>query len=130
MTSTRLPYQYVVLRLVPYVDREEFFNVGVVLYSQQAEFLDGRFELDSTRALALSPRLDLDPVRESLDTLCRLARGEHPAGAPRQDRLGPRFGWISAPRSTILQPGPVHGGVTTDPAATLWRLVERLVLPR
>jgi hypothetical protein len=126
---TSVPYQYVVIRLVPRVDREEFVNVGVVVYSQEADYLDGAFHLDATRVSALAPGLDLDDVRAALESVCRLARGESAPGAPRLGRLGPRFGWISAPRSTILQPGPVHGGQTDDPARTLEHLVERLVLP-
>ncbi|GAA1156277.1 DUF3037 domain-containing protein [Ornithinicoccus hortensis] len=124
---TEHPYQYVVIRLVPRVEREEFINVGVVLYSQQADFLAGRFALDEARALALAPDLDLEAVRSALETVCGVAAGEHSPTTPRLDRLGPRFGWLSAPRSTILQPGPVHGGVTGDPAATLDHLVRILV---
>lgn len=120
-------YQYVVLRLVPRVEREEFINVGVVLYSQEADFLQGAFALDDARALALDPDLDLEAVRGSLDQVCRVAAGEHSRSTPRMDRLGPRFGWLSAPRSTIVQPGPVHGGTTQDPAATLAHLVRVLV---
>jgi len=126
---TPMPYQYVVLRLVPRVEREEFVNVGVVLYCQQADFLDAAFHLDRDRVLALSTEVDLEAVEEALDTVCRVARGEQAGAAPRMDRLGPRFGWIAAPRSTIVQPGPVHGGITTDPAATLEHLVRTLVLP-
>ena len=40
---------------------------------------------------------------------------------------GKRFGWLSAPRSTVVQPGPVHGGSTDDPAAEVGRLLDRLV---
>jgi hypothetical protein len=126
---TPVPYQYVVLRLVPRVDREEFVNVGVVLYSQQADFLDASFHLDHDRISALAPGLDLEDVEAALSTVCRLARGEGPHGTARMDRLGPRFGWISAPRSTILQPSGVHGGQTEDPARTLEHLLERLVMP-
>lgn len=120
-------YQYVVLRLVPRVEREEFINVGVVLHSQEADFLRGAFAVDDARARALDPELDLDAVRSALETVCRVADGEHSASTPRLDRLGPRFGWLSAPRSTIVQPGPVHGGTTEDPAATLEHLVRVLV---
>lgn len=120
-------YQYVILRLVPRVEREEFINVGVVLYSQGAEFLQGAFALDETKALALAPDLDVEAVRASLETVCRVAGGEHSPTTPRLDKLGPRFGWLSAPRSTIVQPGPVHGGTTTDPAATLTHLLGILV---
>lgn len=120
-------YQYVTLRLVPRVEREEFINVGVVLYSQEAEFLQGAVRLDEEKARALAPDLELEPVRAALDTVCRVAAGEHSASTPRLDRLGPRFGWLSAPRSTIVQPGPVHGGTTEDPAATLEHLLRILV---
>ncbi|QDO88797.1 DUF3037 domain-containing protein [Ornithinimicrobium ciconiae] len=120
-------YQYVTLRLVPRVEREEFINVGVVLYSQEAEFLRGAVHLDPDKARALAPELDVDAVRASLDAVCRVAAGEHSPATPRLDRLGPRFGWLSAPRSTIVQPGPVHGGTTEDPAATLDHLVRILV---
>lgn len=33
MTAPLVGYQYVVLRCVPRVDRDEFINVGVVLHS-------------------------------------------------------------------------------------------------
>lgn len=120
-------YQYVVLRLVPRVEREEFINVGVVLYSQEADFLRGAVALDDARARALDPDLDLESVRAALDQVCRVAAGEHSPSTPRLNRLGPRFGWLSAPRSTIVQPGPVHGGTSEDPAGTLQHLVRMLV---
>ncbi|WP_114906377.1 DUF3037 domain-containing protein [Ornithinimicrobium murale] len=120
-------YQYVTLRLVPRVEREEFINVGVVLYSQEAEFLQGAHELHEDRARALAPDLDLEAVRAALEAVCRVAAGEHSPTTPRLDRLGPRFGWLSAPRSTIVQPGPIHGGTTQDPAGTLQHLVRILV---
>lgn len=120
-------YQYVTIRLVPRVEREEFINVGVVLYSQEAEFLRGAFHLDEARATALAPDLDLESVQAALDAVCGVAAGEHSSATPRLDKLGPRFGWLSAPRSTIVQPGPVHGGTTKDPAATLQHLVRILV---
>lgn len=127
MSVPSYPYQYVVLRLVPRVEREEFINVGVVLYSQEAEFLDAAFRLDPLRARALDPDLDLEAVEAALETVCRVARGEETAATPSLPRLGPRFGWLTAPRSTIVQPGPVHGGVSADPALTLTRLVDSLV---
>lgn len=120
------PYQYAVLRLVPRVERQEFVNVGVVLHSQAADYLDAAFHLDRDRVRALDRDVDLPAVTAALETVCRIARGQAgPAGA----RLAPgrRFGWLSAPRSTIVQPGPVHGGVSDDPARTLEHLLSTLV---
>jgi hypothetical protein len=120
-------YQYVLLRLVPRVDREEFINVGVVLYSQDADFLDAAWQLDEARAAALCPTCDLDGVRAMLEQVRAVCRGEHGRGRPVLDKLGQRFGWIIAPRSTVVQPGPVHGGLCHDPAVELDRLMTRLV---
>ncbi|ADU48250.1 DUF3037 domain-containing protein [Intrasporangium calvum] len=120
-------YQYVVLRLVPRVDREEFVNVGVVLHCQDAEFLDAAWELDPGRIAAFAPMCDVDGVRRMLDRVRAVCAGETGRGLPRLDKPGQRFGWIIAPRSTVVQPGPVHGGLTDDPAAELTHLLDRLV---
>ena len=120
-------FQYVVLRCVPRVDREEFVNVGVVLYCQQAVFLDCASYADPARLAALAPGLDLAPVRSALDAVTAVCRGDESAGAAGRTPLGTRFGFLSAPRSTVVQPGPVHGGLTADPAAQLDHLLATLV---
>jgi hypothetical protein len=120
-------YEYVLLRLVPRVDREEFINVGVVLYCQDADYLDAAWELDPARAAALAPACDLDGVRAMLERVRAVCRGETGRGLPTLDKPGQRFGWIIAPRSTVVQPGPVHGGLCEDPATELDRLMRRLV---
>ncbi len=127
MTGADLPYQYVVLRCVPRVDREEFCNVGVVLFCQEASVLDARWHLDAHRLSALAPDLDLAALAESLEVIAQVCAGVVGEGRPRLGRLGERFGWIVAPRSAMLQPGPVHGGVCVDPRAELDRLVDLLV---
>ncbi len=120
-------YQYVVLRLVPRVDREEFLNVGVVLYSQDAGFLDAAWELDEERVAAFATTCDLEGVRGMLDRIRAVCRGDNGRGLPTLEKPGQRFGWIIAPRSTVIQPGPVHGGLSDEPAAELQRLLDRLV---
>ena len=125
--AVRLAYQYVVLRCVPRPDREEFLNVGVVLHCQSADFLDAVWSVDGDRLRALSPGIDVDQVCEALDFVDRVCRGDERAGEAARQSLGQRFGFLKAPRSTVLQPGPVHGGVTLDPARQLEHLRERLV---
>jgi hypothetical protein len=120
-------FQYVVLRCVPRVDREEFVNIGVVLYCQDDDFLDLGHHLDGGRLQVLAPELDVAAVESALCAATAVCRGEDSAGAAGRAPLGTRFGFLSAPRSTVVQPGPVHGGLTDDPAAELTRLVERLV---
>jgi len=127
MISSLVGYQYVVLRCVPRVDRDEFTNVGVVVHSQAVDFLDCAFAVDRDRLRSWAPNLDLVSVDGTLETVCAICRGEQAPGRPSLDTLGQRFGWLAAPRSTVVQPGPVHGGLTSDPAAELERLLTRLV---
>lgn len=122
-----LSYQYVVLRCVPRVDREEFVNVGVVLYCQAADFLQAAWQVDRDRLAALDPRLDLDQVCEALEFVAGVCAGDERGGAAAGRPMSQRFGFVKAPRSTVIQPGPVHGGVTADPARQLEHLLERLV---
>jgi hypothetical protein len=124
---SQLSYQYVVLRCVPRVDREEFLNVGVVVYCQSADYLDVAWSADADRLHALDPRLDVAQLCEALAFVEGVCAGDERGGAAAQESRGNRFGFLKAPRSTVLQPGPVHGGVTADPARELERLLERFV---
>ncbi len=124
---TARSYQYVVLRCVPRPEREEFVNVGVVLYCQADDFLGAAWHVDADRLRALDARVDVDQVCEALAFVDDVCAGDPRAGTAAQQPLGTRFGFLKAPRSTVLQPGPVHGGVTADPARQLERLVASLV---
>lgn len=121
------PYQYVVLRCVPRPEREEFVNVGVVLYCQARDYLGCDWSVDADRLLALDPGLDLDQVQSALEFAAAVCSGDPRAGEAARAGLSQRFGFLKAPRSTVIQPGPVHGGVTSDPARQLEHLRERLV---
>ena len=120
-------FQYVVLRCVPRVDREEFLNVGVVVYCQDADFLGCAGEVPEARLAALAPGLDAAAVRSALDAVEAVCRGDGSTGAAGRTPLGTRFGFLAAPRSTVVQPGPIHGGLTRDPGAELDRLLDALV---
>ena len=123
----RSAFQYAILRVVPSVERGECLNVGVVVHSQSAGVLRCAFHLDEERIRAVAPDADLDGLRAALEavgTMCERPPTEVDATLSTQ---GKRFGWISAPRSTVLQPGPVHGGSVADPEAEVERLLDRLV---
>lgn len=126
-----VPYQYLVLRCVPRVDRDEFLNVAVVVYCQQLDFLACASHLDTGRLLSLAADLDLDAVAAALAAVGAVCRGDQSAGLAGASDLGRRFGYLAAPRSTVVQPGPVHGGLLTsaepDPQAALDHLLVLLV---
>lgn len=127
-------FEYAVLRVVPRVERGELINAGVLLYCRALDYLGAQAELDPTRLLALDPSADFAAITRALDAAVALcdaeqaqeARRSGPAGE--EDR-GRRFRRLTAPRSTVVQAGPVHTGLTSDPAATLAHLLTTLVLP-
>lgn len=122
------PFAYAMIRVVPRVDRGECLNAGVILYCRPHRFLGGRFELDQARLRALAPDLDLAGVARQIAIMEAVIAGD-PAAGGAIAVLPPfeRFGWLSAPASTIVQPGPVHAGLTSDPAQTLDHLFATLV---
>lgn len=124
---TKLAYQYVALRCVPRVDREEFLNVGVVLYCHATDFLKAAWQVDAERLRILDPLVDVDQVCESLAFVDRVCAGDELAGGAGRQPVSQRFGYLKAPRSTMLQPGPVHGGLTDDPERQLEHLLHTLV---
>jgi hypothetical protein len=120
-------FEYALLRLVPRVERGERINAGVLLYCQARSYLAARVHLDEDRLRALDPDADLAGVRAALHGVESLCLGGAPAGQAAGDGPGRRFRWLTAPRSTIVQPGPVHTGLTADPDAECARLLRLLV---
>lgn len=128
MSDSRLHgFEYFVLRCMPRVDRGEFVNVGLVLHCQEFDFLEAACRVDAARVRALDPDVDLDQVKAHLKGVEAVCRGDAAAGPPAELSRRQRFDWLASPRSTVVQPGPVHSGLTGDPAAELQRLLGALV---
>lgn len=124
----RHAFQYAVLRAVPRIDRGEFVNVGVILYCQGLDYLRATVAVDEVRLRALAADVDVDAVRLAAEAVARACHD--PVGSARENTgLATRFGMLTAPRSTVLQPSPVHAGVTRNPEQTLADLMTRLVGP-
>ena len=127
MSGSRKPFQYAALRIVPRVERGEAVNAGVVLFCRPLRFLGARTELDVRLLHALSPDCEPQAVAKLLRTIELIAAGD-PAGGPIAELPGSeRFHWLVAPASTIVQPGPVHTGLTADPEHELSQLFAKLV---
>ncbi|MFB6990786.1 DUF3037 domain-containing protein [Streptomyces sp. NPDC056178] len=125
--SERDVFEYALLRVVPRVQRGEFFNAGVVVYCRARGFVAARTHLDEAKLKALDPNADVVGVRAALHAVEGVCRGGADAGQAAGDDAGRRFRWLIAPRSTVIQPGPVHSGLTDDPEAEVTRLLELLV---
>jgi hypothetical protein len=125
--APRSQYQYAIVRVIPRVDRGECLNVGVVLLCRPRRYIGARTVLDTTRLAAFAPDLAPSLVQPHLDAIEAIARGDAAGGPIARLGIAERFHWLVAPASTIIQPSPVHTGLTDDPAAELDRLVETLV---
>ena len=126
MESKRL-FEYAVIRIVPRVEREEFMNVGVILYCAEANFLGVRIQVNIERLQAFAPKLSIAEVEASLQSLMRISQGDSSAGAIAQYNTAERFRWLTAQRSTIIQCSCVHPGLCADAATTLQHLFQQLV---
>jgi len=127
--SFRNPYEYAVLRVVPRVERGECINAGVVLYCPRRGFLEARVCLDPARLGALDPGLDAGLVERHLSAARKVCAGGREAGSLGGLPSRERFGIVTAPRSTVIQPSPVHTGLCEEPGEELERLMREMVYP-
>jgi len=121
-------FEYATIRVVPRVEREEFLNVGVILYSRPAKFLQAKYEIDEKRLKAFGEQLDINELKSYLQSLERICKGLPGAGPIGQLDLASRFRWLTATRSTIIQTSKVHPGFCNDPVAALDKLFLEMVL--
>ena len=115
---------YAIVRVVPRVEREEFLNVGVILFCRTRRFLAARIALDRPRLALLAPDLDLDLVQEQLDQIPLVAQGGRAAGPIGELPQFERWHWLVSPRSTVIQVSPAHSLLCDDPPAMLERLLR------
>lgn len=128
MMSEKHLFEYAVIRVMPRVERQEFINVGVILYCQPQGFLQTVFTLSEARLLAFCADLNLDEVADRLRAFERICAGRATGGPIGQLPIAARFRWLTATRSTVVQTSSVHPGLCADAATTLARLHAELVL--
>lgn len=121
-------FEYAVVRVVPRVEREEFFNAGVILYCRQKRFLDVLLTLNEQRLCAFTTLMDCVELKAYLLAFEHICRGNVTAGPIARLDNAARFRWLTAARSTVVQTSKVHPGLCTDPFETLTRLHAQLVL--
>jgi hypothetical protein len=126
---TQRSYDYAVIRVVPRVERQEFVNAGVIVWCQEADFLEARVELDEARVRMLDGGVDIDSVRRHLASISRICAGGGDAGPIGKLPKRERFDWLVAPRSTIIQTSSVHTGRCDDLGKTLDHLLAAMVRP-
>jgi hypothetical protein len=121
-------FEYAVIRVVPRVEREEFINVGVILYCAKQKFLQAVFALDEERLTAFSNQLDVQAITGNLNAMEQICTGSKESGPIGQLDLPSRFRWLTATRSTVVQTSKVHPGFCMHAGETLNRLLAEQVL--
>jgi hypothetical protein len=124
----KLLFEYAVIRVVPRVEREEFLNVGIILYCQQKKYLNCLYKFDKSKLAALCPALECGDVEAHLHSFENICKGNKGAGPIGNLDLPSRFRWLTATRSTVVQTSKVHPGFCKDLNETLQKLFEQLVL--
>ena len=120
-------YEYAVIRIMPRVEREEFINVGVVLYCAGKKFLQAKYLLAAERILSFCPACDVEEIETYLNAFEKIAAAETYAGPISKLPAASRFRWLTATRSTVVQTSKVHPGMCVEPAAMLEKLFDELV---
>ena len=123
-------YEYAIIRLVPKVEREEFLNIGVILYSKRKDYLDMKIHLDENRILSFSEDIEIKLIKNYLDGWTKVCNGSKEGGPIGQLEMHLRFRWLTANRSTIIQSSKVHPGSSTEPSKELDVLFQKFVLQK
>ena len=121
-------FEYAVIRVVPRVEREEFLNVGVIMYCRDHSFLQAVYTIDKKKLQVLCDDMDCSEVEEHLRSFERICKGEKSGGPIASLDMASRFRWLTATRSTVVQASKVHPGLCSDPGETLQKLYGQLVL--
>lgn len=116
-------YEYAYVRIMPRIEREEFFNTGIILFCRTKRYLSARITFHPELLHAIAPQLNPEQVQEHLALIPRICSGEGPIGAL---ELSERFRWITAPHNAVVQCGPIHGGQCDDPGEVLERLFRKI----
>ena len=125
--SEKHVYEYAVIRVVPKVEREEFINVGIILFSKKANFIKVLFHIDEERLRFFSNEIDCNQLHEILDAFERISRGDRNAGPIAQEDLPSRFRWLTAIRSSMIQTSRPHPGKADDLEKATEQLLKEYV---
>lgn len=120
-------YEYAVIRLVPKIEREEFFNIGLVMFSKKEKYIRVEFHLCPDKFRLMHSKLDYEDIVENLQSFQNIAKGEKDGGPIAKLDIPERFRWLTAVRSAVVQTSRPHPGKSKDLDTTFGKLFEELV---
>ena len=120
-------YEYAVIRLVPSVEREEFFNIGLVLFSKKEKYIRIEFNICPHKFELMQNKIDFEDIQKNMESFEKVANGAKDGGEIGKLEIPERFRWLTAVRSSVVQTSRPHPGKTKDLDGTFERLFEELV---
>ncbi|MEL4308010.1 DUF3037 domain-containing protein [Joostella sp. CR20] len=124
----RITFEYAIIRFVPKVEREEFFNIGVILFSKEKKFLGVKYHIDKDKLQAFTKEISIDFIETYLQSWTHICKGDAKGGVIGSFEIADRFRWLASTRSTMIQSSKTHPGKCSDPEATLQTIFEKYVL--
>ncbi|OIQ21900.1 DUF3037 domain-containing protein [Lacinutrix sp. MedPE-SW] len=124
----KVTFEYAIIRLVPRVEREEFFNIGVILFSKRKKFLSVKYNINEAKLAAFSCDLQLEDLNNYLKSWDLICKGDKSSGKIGTFELADRFRWLAASRSTVIQSSKTHSGLTNNPQKELEAIFRQYVL--
>lgn len=121
-------FEYAVIRIIPRVEREEFFNAGIILFCKKMNFLHVLYELNEQKLSLFLHESDAAEIELHLQSFAAIAAASRTGGPISRLPSAERFRWLTAQRSTILQTSKVHPGLCMDPMKKIEELFAKLVL--
>lgn len=126
--QNKVTFEYAIIRLVPKVEREEFFNIGVILFSKRKKYLEVKYKIDEDKLTAFACELNLEDLNSYLKSWDLICKGDKTSGSIGQFELSDRFRWLAASRSTVIQSSKTHSGITDNPKKELDDIFNNYVL--
>ncbi|SIQ27942.1 Protein of unknown function [Chryseobacterium sp. RU37D] len=121
-------YEYAVIRLVPKVEREEFFNIGLMMFSKKEKYIRVEFYLCPDKFRLMHSKLDYEDIIQNLESFQKIANGEKDGGPIALLEIPERFRWLTAVRSSVVQTSRPHPGKSKNLDSTFDKLFQELVM--
>lgn len=121
-------YEYAVLRVVPKVEREEFINIGLLLFCKRQKYLRIEYHIFSDKIKSICSEFDQNQLKENLDSFVKIGSGKKDGGPIAAFDIAERFRWLTAVKSSSIQTSRPHSGFSEDLDLTFEKLFSELVL--
>ena len=124
----KVVYEYAVIRVVPKVEREEFINIGLILFSKRKRYIRFEYHIHEEKIRSFCSEFDLNQLKENLESFAKICSGAKDGGPIAVLEADEKFRWITAVKSSSIQSSRPHPGLSANLDATFDKLYKELVL--